>query len=108
MIHAAIWRTRAFPAVVGSYLVAAIPALFMLIGVIVLIEINYRLSTQPESALNMRLFGLRVDPATPWPWIAAGSLTVVGFCALRRQRRRVSDAWSRAIDEAARHVQARA
>jgi branched-chain amino acid transport system permease protein len=99
MMHAAIRRTRAFRSVIRMYLLAAIAGLVMLIGVIALIEINYRLSTQPESAAGMTLFGIGIDTVTPWPWIVAVLLAVGGFLVFRLRCRHVAAAWRQAVDE---------
>ena len=100
MMHGPIIRTRAFRSLLKAYAIAAIPALVMLLGAIVLLEINYRLSTQPESGSRMKLFWVGFDTAAPWPWIVAGLLAVGGFYAFRKTWPRVSTAWQRASDEA--------
>ena len=100
MMHGPIIRTRAFRSLLKAYAIAAIPALVMLLGAIVLLEINYRLSTQPESGSRMKLFWVGFDTAAPWPWIVAGLLAVGGFYAFRKMWPRVSTAWQRASDEA--------
>jgi branched-chain amino acid transport system permease protein len=100
MMHGPVIRTRAFRSLLKAYAIAAIPALVMLLGAIVLLEINYRLSTQPESGSRMKLFWVNFDTTTPWPWIVAGLLAVGGFYAFRKTWPRVSTAWQRASDEA--------
>jgi len=100
MMHGPVIRTRAFWSLLKAYAIAAIPALVMLLGAIVLLEINYRLSTQPESGSRMKLFWVGFDTAAPWPWIVAGLLAVGGFYAFRKTWPRVSTAWQRASDEA--------
>ncbi len=100
MMHGPIVRTRAFASVIKSYGLAAVTALVMLVGAIVLLEINYRLSTQPESGSRMKLFWVGIDTATPWPWAVAALLAVGGFYAFRKTWRSVAAAWQRAIEEA--------
>jgi branched-chain amino acid transport system permease protein len=100
MMHGPVIRTRAFWSLLKAYAIAAIPALVMLLGAIVLLEINYRLSTQPESGSRMKLFWVGFDTAAPWPWIVAGLMAVGGFYAFRKTLPRVSTAWERASDEA--------
>lgn len=100
MMHGAIARTRAFAGVIKSYFLAAVPALGMLAGAVALLEINYRLSTQPESGSRMKLFWIGIDTATPWPWVIAALLAVGGFYAFRKTWRVVATAWQRASDEA--------
>ena len=100
MMHAPIVRTRAFRRVLGSYAITLVPAVTMAAGAILLIEMSYRLSTQPELGTRMRLLWVALDAATPWPWISAAVLVVVGFLAFRRTWRVVATAWDRAGDEA--------
>jgi branched-chain amino acid transport system permease protein len=100
MMHGPIIRTRAFWSVLKAYALAAIPALVMLLGAIVLLEINYRLSTEPESGSRMKLFWVGIDTATPWPWVVAAVLAAGGFLAFRKTWPHVAAAWQRASDEA--------
>src|SRR5437660_7037628 len=55
LMHRPIVRTRAFWRVLRAYAIAFAPASIMTIGGIVLIEMSYRLSTQPELGTRMRL-----------------------------------------------------
>jgi len=100
MMHAPIVRTKAFRGVLRAYAIAFVPAIVMGIGAVLLIEMSYRLSTQPELGTTMRLFWVRMDAATPWAWIAATLLLIVGFQIFRRTWRYVAAAWTRAGDEA--------
>ena len=100
MMHGAIVRTRSFASVIRAYCVAAGPALVMLLGASALLEINYRLSTQPESGSRMKLFWIGIDTATPWPWVIAAVLAVGGFYAFRKTWRIVAASWQRASEEA--------
>ena len=100
MMHAPILRTRAFYAVLRSYGVALLPALAMLAAAVALLEINYRLSTQPEAGSRMKLFGMAIDTATPMPWLVATLLLVGGFLVFRRTWALVAAAWQQAGAEA--------
>jgi branched-chain amino acid transport system permease protein len=99
-MHASIVRTRAFWHVLRSYAIALVPAVTMAAGAILLIEMSYRLSTQPELGTRMRLLWVALDAATPWPWIGAAVLLTVGLLTFRRTWRVVAAAWDRANDEA--------
>lgn len=100
MMHAAIVRTKAFRGVLRAYAIAFVPAIVMAIGAIMLIEMSYRLSTQPELGTVMRLFRVRLNAATPWPWITASMMLVAGFVAFRATWRRIASAWDRAHGQA--------
>jgi branched-chain amino acid transport system permease protein len=99
MMHAPILRVPAFTAVLRGYALALVPALAMAAGAVMLLEINYRLSTQPKSGTRMQLFHVGFDAATPWPWLAAIALIGAGYLALRRIVPRVAAAWACAEDE---------
>ena len=100
MMHGSILRTKSFRSVLAAYAVAAVPAVIMAFGAILLIEMSYRLSTQPELGTRMRLLWISVDAATPWPWTIAALLLVAGFVAFRKTWRAIAAAWNRASDEA--------
>ena len=98
--HAALFRTRALPFVLRAYAFALPPAALMVVGTATLIEIAYRLSTQPESGTRMKLFWIPMNAATPWPWLGALAVALIGFFLLRRATPRVRAAWELAGDEA--------
>ncbi len=69
-------------------------------GAAALLEINYRLSTQPEAGPSMKLFGIVVDTSSPWPWLVAALLAVGGFLLFRATWPMIAAARQRALDEA--------
>lgn len=99
MMHAPLVRTRAFVKLLGAYLVTVPPAVVTLIGASLLVEMNYRLSTQPELGHELTLYWVEVDTATPWPWLTAIVLLVAGFYAFRRTWPYIGAAWNRAVEE---------
>ena len=96
LMHRPIVRTRAFWRVLRAYIIALAPALVMTIGAVLLVEMSYRLSTQPELGTRLRLFGVTVDAATPWPWIAAVVMVAAGFIVFRATWPIVASAWQQA------------
>jgi branched-chain amino acid transport system permease protein len=98
LMHLAIARKRAAGAVVRAYAFALPPVLAMMLGAIVLLEMTYRRSTQPEAGARMRLFWIPMDTSTPWPWIGALLAALGGYLVLRRVWPRVAHAWSLARD----------
>jgi len=97
MMHAPLVRARKLGVVLRSYAMAAPGGLIALLGAIVLLEINYRLATAPEAGTKMKLFGVAIDAATPWPWIVAVAFLVGGSFAFRRALPRVRMAWDSAV-----------
>jgi branched-chain amino acid transport system permease protein len=103
LMHGPIIRTKAFYGVIRAYALALVPALIMMVGAIMLLEINYRLSTQPESGSRMTLFWVKIDTSTPWPWLVATLFLVGGFLVFRKTWPYVAAAWQRASEETESH-----
>jgi len=99
--HASIARTRAFAGVLRAYALALVPLAAIAAGMVLLVEMSYRLATQPELGSRMRLLWTSVDAATAWPWITAVAMLVVGFLLFRLTWRPIAAAWDRAAPEAA-------
>ncbi len=91
-MHAAALGTRARGAIARAYALAAPVAAIAGLGAVTLVEMAYRRATQPEAGPRMRLFGVLLDTATPWPWLGASLLAIVGVYGIRRMRPRI--AWS--------------
>ncbi len=102
LMHRGIVGTRAFAGVLAAYAVAAVPLALAGAGMVLAVEMSYRLATQPELGTRMRLLWTQVDAASPWPWIAAGVALAGGGLLLRIAWRRVAAAWERATAEATR------
>jgi branched-chain amino acid transport system permease protein len=100
LMHRPIVHTRALWHVVRAYAIALTPALVMTVGAVFLVEMSYRVSTQPELGTRMPLFWVTVDAATPWPWLAALAMTAAGFIVFRKTWPIVAAAWHRATTEA--------
>jgi branched-chain amino acid transport system permease protein len=95
-MHRPLARSGTLHVVLPSYLVAAGPALVMLFGGSLLLEISYRLATKPELGKVLTVYGLTMDTATPWPWLGGAALVVVGLLGLLRSGRLVAARWERA------------
>lgn len=100
MMHGPIVHTKAFWQVLRAYGIALAPAAFMATGAVLLIEMSYRVSTQPELGTRMRIAWITVDAGTPWPWMAAIALLAGGFHVFRKSWSVVATAWNRATGEA--------
>ena len=99
--HAAIARTRAFSGVLRAYALAVVPLAIIAAGTVLLVEMSYRLATQPELGSRMRLLWSNVDAASAWPWTIAVVALIGGFLLFRLTFRPIVAAWDRATAEAA-------
>jgi branched-chain amino acid transport system permease protein len=91
--HAALARTAMLAPVMRAYALALPAAVMMLAGAVTLVEIAYRLSTQPEAGTRMRLFWIPMNAATAWPWVGAAAVMLAGYFLLRHAAPRVRAAW---------------
>jgi branched-chain amino acid transport system permease protein len=95
IVHRPIVRSRAFIGVLAAYAVALAPLALTGAGAVLVIEMSYRLSTQPELGTKMRLLWTELDAASPWPWIIASAALAGGLLLLRATWRLVATAWGR-------------
>jgi branched-chain amino acid transport system permease protein len=101
LMHGRVVRAHAFRALAGAYAIALVPAAVMAAGTIALIEMSYRVATQPELGTRMRLLSIEIDAGSAWSWALAAVALVAGFAAFRATWPLVARAWSRASAEAA-------
>ena len=99
--HRPIARSRAFTGLLAAYGLALVPLALVTAGAVLLIEMSYRLSTQPERGTQMRLLWTALDAASPWPWIVATMALGAGFVLFRATWRFIGAAWDRATVAAA-------
>ena len=99
LMHGPIVRSGAFASVLRAYAIALVPAVVMVLGAVLLIEMSYRVATQPELGTRMRLLWITVDAATPWPWLASIGVAIAGFATFRSTWPIVAAAWRRATLE---------
>jgi len=94
--HRPIVSSRAFIGVLAAYGVALAPLALTAAGAVLMIEMSYRLSTQPELGTRLRLLWIPLDAASPWPWIIATVALAGGLLLFRASWRLVGAAWDRA------------
>jgi branched-chain amino acid transport system permease protein len=100
MMHAPLWRAGAYGPLrrlALTYLIALMPALVMLAGLIVIIEMVYHRSVKASDGATISLFHLTLDTTSALPWIAAMVLSVGGFLLFRRTWPLVGAAWHDAV-----------
>jgi branched-chain amino acid transport system permease protein len=99
-MHAPLLQQRAYKALwrlMLSYLIALVPALAMIVGAIVIIEMTYHRSVKASGGATISLFHLTLDTTSVVPWIVAIVLLSGGFLLLRRTRPIVGAAWHDAV-----------
>jgi branched-chain amino acid transport system permease protein len=111
MMHAQFWRgpvgrsiTRLFK-LLGAYIIAAIPALIMLAGAILLIEMIHHVAQKGAEGANMHFLRrnyLTVNTHTVLPWVGGVIAMIGGFFAFRFTWPTVASAWHNALLDAKR------
>jgi len=93
MLHEPVWKAGLMKKLLPAYMQAALPAVVLFLGVMVLIEINYHLSLSIDPNAPMRIFGIQFDAHSPISWGVAILLIVVGFVFFRRAAGLVNRSW---------------
>lgn len=111
MMHAQFWRgplgsrVARLGKLFGAYLVAAIPALIMLAGAILLIEMIHHVAQKGAEGANMHFLRrpyLTVNTHAVLPWIGGLIAVIGGFLAFRFTWPTVASAWHKALLDAQR------
>ena len=95
-MHGPLWRRGSLGRLALPYAVAAPPALAVLVGAVLAIEMAFRLLVKASDGSAMTFAGLPLDAATAGPWLAAGALVGGGAALARPAFRRVAGAWHEA------------
>ncbi len=93
MLHEPVWKAGLMKRLLPAYARAALPALILFLGAMILIEINYHLSLSTDPTTPMKLFKITFSAQSPIPWGLALGLVVIGFVFLRRAIRRINQSW---------------
>ncbi|WGS28754.1 branched-chain amino acid ABC transporter permease [Bradyrhizobium sp. ISRA464] len=96
MKHRPLIRAGTLRTVIPSYLVAAIPTLALVLGIILTIETVARYTASEGEGNTINLVGIPFVATAPTTWAAAAVLLVGGFLVARITWRRVAEAWDRA------------
>lgn len=93
-MHAKPWRQGTLPKILAAYALALPPALVMLAGVALMIEMTYRLSVKAAEGPAMTFLMVRISANHPLVWLGAAALVVGGFALFRLTWPVVAAAWS--------------
>ncbi|MGH6717209.1 MAG: branched-chain amino acid ABC transporter permease, partial [Bradyrhizobium sp.] len=96
MMHRPLIRGRTLGTVIPAYLIAAIPTLAFVLGVILTIETVARYTDSEGEGNLINLFGAPFDATSPTTWLVAAVLVVGGFFVARMTWKRIAEAWNRA------------
>jgi len=103
LMHEPLWQARAYGSMLRlalAYLVALVPALVLLAGLILLIEMTYHLSVKASEGTTISVFRVALDAASMMPWMAAVMLLAGGFWLFRLTWPVVGAAWHDAFAHA--------
>ncbi len=95
-MHAPLWQARAYGSMLQlarAYLVALLPALVLLAGLILVIEMTYHLSVNAFEGTTTSVFHVTLDCASALPWVVAAILIAGGFWLFRMTWPVVGAAW---------------
>ena len=100
MKHRPLLKAGTLHKVIPSYLIALVPTLAMVAGLMLAIETIVHFTVNPGDDSHIRSFGVSFDAASPFIWAIAAVLLVGGFVAARISWRRVAHAWDEALSVA--------
>jgi branched-chain amino acid transport system permease protein len=96
MMHRPLWSKRGLPKVAAAYAIALPPALVMLTGVALAIEMTYRLAVKAADGPDMTFFAVPLAANHLLAWLSAGALMAGGFALFRLTWPVVAAAWASA------------
>lgn len=100
MKHRPVLRAGMLGTVFRSYLVALVPTVAMLAGLVLAIEIVVHHTVNAADDPNIKAFGMSFNAASPLIWALAAALIVVGYIVARKTWTYVAHAWDTAMTAA--------
>jgi branched-chain amino acid transport system permease protein len=97
MKHRPLVRAGSLVTVLRAYLVALVPTLTMIAGLILAIEIVVQHTVNAGQDPYTKAFGVHFNAASPLIWLLAVALIIGGFVVARRTWRWVGNAWDEAL-----------
>jgi branched-chain amino acid transport system permease protein len=93
MMHRPLLKAGTLTKVLPSYLIAFVPTLAMIAGLILAIETIVHFTTGHGNDPNIRAFGVSFNAASPVIWATASILLIGGFLMARKTWTIVGRAW---------------
>jgi branched-chain amino acid transport system permease protein len=100
MKHRPLVRGGTLFKVLPSYVVAFVPTLALVIGLMVAIECVVHYTVNPGEDPNIHPFGIPFNATSPLTWAVAAILIIGGFLIARITWKRVAEAWDDALTTA--------
>jgi branched-chain amino acid transport system permease protein len=100
MMHRPLLKSGTLGKVLPAYLIAFIPTLALVAGLVLAIETIVHHTVNPGDDPNIKAFGMSFNASSPITWILALFLTVGGFFVARETWRRLARAWDDALTAA--------
>ena len=97
MMHRPLLKAGTLGKVLPSYLIALVPTLALVAGLVLAIETIVHHTVNPGDDPSIKAFGMNFDASSPITWIIALFLVVAGFVAARQTWRRLAHAWDDAL-----------
>jgi branched-chain amino acid transport system permease protein len=100
MMHRPLLKGGTLGKVLLSYLIALVPTLAMVAGLVLAIETVVHHTVSPGEDPNIKAFGVNFNTSSPVTWILAPFLIVAGFIVARKTWSWVASAWDDALTAA--------
>jgi branched-chain amino acid transport system permease protein len=100
MMHRPLVKAGTLTRVLPSYLVAFLPTLAMIAGLVLSVETIVHYTVNPGDDSHIKAFGVPFDAASPYIWATAAILLIGGFLVARKTWSLVGHAWDEATAEA--------
>jgi branched-chain amino acid transport system permease protein len=94
MMHRPLWRRGGLPKVIAAYAIALPPALVMLTGAALMIEMTYRLAVKAADGPNMMFLTVPLAADHVLPWLTAAACAAGGFALFRLTWPVVAASWA--------------
>ena len=103
MMHRPLLRAGTLTRMLPSYLIALVPTLAMVAGLMLAIETTVHYTVNPSDDSHIKAFGVGFDAASPYIWAMAAILLIGGYLLARKAWTRVGHAWDDATSAARLH-----
>jgi branched-chain amino acid transport system permease protein len=93
MMHRSLLKAGTLGRVLPSYLIAFVPTLAMVAGLMLAIETIVHYTVNSDEDPHTKAFGIQFDASSPIVWAVAAVLIIAGFFLARKTWTRVGRAW---------------